>query len=236
MLLDKLSYHGITGPALKWFGSYLGGRSHGHKIQSSETRFLRVFIYSYLTWKYHINYISGTIAKGIGIITKARRLIDKESLITLYYSFIYPYLCYSNHVWGNTFMSYVDKLHKMQKKIIRIIAGVWHSEPLFKKYEILNTDEINKYLKGRFMYHVHNKSTLDVCITMFRLNKDAHGDSTRQCNHYHIPLVYEELSKSSLPYRGAILWTNMLSCGLQTNGMEHTFLKDPKSQILCDML
>ena len=135
-------------------------------------------------------------------------------------------------------MSYLDKLYKMQKKIVRIIAGVrprTHSEPLFKKYEILNIVEINKYLIGRFMYHVHNKSTLDVFITMFRMNKNVHGHNTRQCDHYHIPLVHKKLSKSSLPYKGAILW-NMLSCGLKTNEMEHTFLKGLKSQILCGML
>ena len=110
-------------------------------------------------------------------------------------------------------MLYLDKLYKMQKTVVRIIAGArprTHSEPFFKKYEILNIVEINKYLIGRFMYHVHNKSTLDVFITVFR--------------------------KSSLPHRGAILWNNMLSSGLKTNEMEHTFLKDLKSQILCDML
>ena len=212
----------------------------GRKItESSETKFLGFFIDSNLTWKYHINYISGKIAKGIGIITKARRLLDKESLITLYYSFIYPYLCHCNHVWCNTFMLYLIKMYKMQKKIVRIIAGVRpraHSEPLFKKYEILNIVEINNYLIGRFMYHVHNKSTLDVFITMFRMNKDVHGHNTRQCNHHHIPLVHKELSKSSLPYKGAILWNNMLICGLKTNEMEHTFLKDLESQILCGML
>ena len=67
-------------------------------------------------------------------------------------------------------MLYLDKLYKMLKKIVRIILGVrprTHSEPLFKKYEILNIVEIDKYLIGKFMYHVHNKSTLDVFITMF---------------------------------------------------------------------
>ena len=86
------------------------------------------------------------------------------------------------------------------------------------------------------MYHVHSKITLDVFNTMFRMNKDVHGHNTRQCNHYHIPLVHKEPSKSSLPYKGAILWNNMLICGLGTNEMEHTFLKDLKSQILCGML
>ena len=84
----------------------------GHKIhESSETKFLGVYIDSNLTWKYHINSISRKIAKGIGIIMKARKLLDKESLVTLYHSFIYPYLCYCNHFWGNTYISYLDKLY-----------------------------------------------------------------------------------------------------------------------------
>ena len=56
-------------------------------------------------------------------------------------------------------MPYMDKLCEMQKKIVRMIAAVRiHSEPLFKKYEILNIAEINKYLMGSFMYYVHNKT------------------------------------------------------------------------------
>ena len=56
----------------------------GHKMhESSETKFLRVFIDSNVTWKYHINYISRKIAKGVDIIMKARKLLDKESLVTL---------------------------------------------------------------------------------------------------------------------------------------------------------
>ena len=41
----------------------------GHKIeQTVKTKFLGVIIDSQLTWKFHINYICGKIAKGIGII------------------------------------------------------------------------------------------------------------------------------------------------------------------------
>ena len=75
----------------------------GHKIDETDhTKFLGVVIDSKLTWKNHISYITGKIAKGNGVITKAIKLLNKNSLITLYHTFIYPYLCCCNHLWGNT--------------------------------------------------------------------------------------------------------------------------------------
>ena len=100
----------------------------------------------------------------------------------------------------------------------------------------MNIVEINKYLIGRFMYHVHNTNTLHVFASMFSLNKDIHTHNTRQCEHFHIPLVRKELSKSSLPYRGAVIWTNVMSYGININESEYTFLKDLKYKILCGML
>ena len=50
----------------------------GHKIDETDhTKFLGVVIDSKLTWKNHISYITGNIAKGIGVIIKARKLLDK---------------------------------------------------------------------------------------------------------------------------------------------------------------
>ena len=57
----------------------------GHKIdETGHTKFLEVVIDSKLTWKNHISYITGKIAKGIGVITKDIKLLDKNTLITLY--------------------------------------------------------------------------------------------------------------------------------------------------------
>ena len=40
------------------------------------------------------------IAKGIGVIIKARKLFDKVTLLSLYNSLILPYLSYCIHIWG----------------------------------------------------------------------------------------------------------------------------------------
>ena len=100
----------------------------GHRIdETGHTKFLGVIIDYKLNWKKHISYIIGKIAKWIGVITNARKLLDKEILVNLVLYFYIPisvYLCYCNHVWGNTFASYLEKLFLMQKKIVRIIHGV----------------------------------------------------------------------------------------------------------------
>ena len=72
----------------------------GNRISEvNETKFLGVIIDNKLNWSPHITYISKTIAKGIGIILKARKVFNNETLSSLYYTFFYPYLNYCIHVW-----------------------------------------------------------------------------------------------------------------------------------------
>ena len=77
----------------------------------SETKFLGVIIDNGLKWKKHIQYTSKKISKGIGMIIKARHCLNTNALITLYYySFIYPYMTYCNHIWSCSAASNINKI------------------------------------------------------------------------------------------------------------------------------
>ena len=54
-------------------------------------------------------------SKSIGIIYKARKYINKQNLINLYYSLIFSYLIYCNEIWGKACQTYLDPLIKLQK-------------------------------------------------------------------------------------------------------------------------
>ena len=69
--------------------------------QVYNTKFSGEIIYDNLNWSNHISYINSKIAKGIGIICRARKFFSKSALINLYYAFIFPYLIYCVEVWGN---------------------------------------------------------------------------------------------------------------------------------------
>ena len=53
------------------------------------------------------------MAKGFGVICKAKRMLKKETLITLYYSFVYPYLQYGIIAWGNTYINVIDPIFNL---------------------------------------------------------------------------------------------------------------------------
>ena len=95
---------------------------NGNRISEvNETKFLGVIIDNKLNWSPHIMHISKKIAKGIGIILKARKVFDNETLFSL---FIYPYLNYCIHVWGKAYDTHLHHLIVLQNKAIRIINGI----------------------------------------------------------------------------------------------------------------
>ena len=62
------------------------------KVNSA--KYLGVIIDHTLNWIDHIAYVKNTISKGIGITYKARSVLSKTSLVSLYNSYVYPYLTY----------------------------------------------------------------------------------------------------------------------------------------------
>ena len=208
-------------------------------VETCKTKFLGVIIDNKLTWKEHINYISGKIARGIGIITKARKYLNKESLLSLYYSFIYPYFTYCNQVWGNTCKTYLEKIILQQKRAIRMIAGVprFHStDLLFTELKLLKFIHINKYLIGRLMFRIYNHELQNLFGDFFTVNRELHGHNTRQALHYHIPLFKTNLGKSCLRYYGAMIWNKIMSLKIPTTTNEFLFSRTLKANITLGLL
>ena len=123
------------------------------------SKFLGVIIDNKLSWKDHISFVCRKVARGIGVLIKARTVLRSESLKCPYYSFIYPYMIYCNKVWGSAYITNIEPLFILQKRAVRIILGVHPrspSEPLFTTLKFLNCENIFKYLIGRLMYRIYH--------------------------------------------------------------------------------
>ena len=90
---------------------------NGSSIQEvDDAKFLGIIIDNKLNWIEHIKCISRKIAKGTGIIIKARKSFESETLLNLYNALIFPYITYGIHVWGTAAAVHLHRLHLFQKK------------------------------------------------------------------------------------------------------------------------
>ena len=202
-----------------------------------KSKFLGVIIDDKLTFKDHIAHISSKMSKGIGIICKARAVLKKDSLLTLYYALVYPHISYCNQIWGNISANAMHKLITLQKRAIRIICGVHprtHTAPLFKESRILNLEQINKFLVGQMMYKFQRGEIPRVFDNFFTFNRDIHQHYTRIMNNIHIPKVKTELRKRSLAFWGAKLWNSILTTNISLVVTPITFKYSLKKLLLND--
>jgi len=195
----------------------------------NKTKFLGVIIDNKLSWKEHITYICNKISKGIGIVRKVKDLLNKQTLLTLYYTFIYPYLTYCNLVWGRAANVHLSRLFLLQKRIIRIVCKTSffaHSEPLFKTCKVLNIYQINKYITGIFMFKYDKGLLPNIFDNMFSRQIDVHSHSTRNRETFTLPICRTQSKMNSICYYGAYFWNNFINVLIKNcNFTLYTFKK-----------
>ena len=121
--------------------------------QVKHFNFLGVVIDECMTWKPHINKISGKIARTIGTMHRLKHFLPTSILRTLYNSLILPYINYGVVSWGHN----MGRITKLQKKAIRAMTKSKynaHTEPLMKTHKILKASDVYTVacLKIKFKY------------------------------------------------------------------------------------
>ncbi len=208
---------------------------NGEVIQRTQTtKFLGVVLDDKLKWTNHCQYIKGKIARGLGILVKARKVLSLKTITSLYYSFLYPYIIYGIEVWGTTYDYNINALLKLQKRAVRILTGSSfnsHSKVLFNRCNILQIQKIYINYVMIFMFKYIQHKLPSMFNEMFQLNQNIHEHYTRQQNKLHVPRPNTTAVSKSIRYRGVFLW-NTLSTNFKTNVTLFTFKKELKRYLL----
>ena len=186
-------------------------------------KFLGVHLDEKLQWIYHISHVKAKISKGIGIICKAKKVLNLSTLITLYYSFIYPHLTYCIESWGTATNTHILSLFKLQKKFLRIISNVPYytdSYPLFLKHNILNVKKLFQLSISIFMYKFIRQMLPKIFINFYQF--PSHMHETRTNSLYRIPMYKTKYAQQSIRYQGVKVF-NSLSNVIDRNCCVQTY-------------
>ena len=92
-------------------------------------------------------------------MTRLKRYLTSKSLVSVYYSLIYPYLYYGCPLWGNNYESPLSKVVKLQNKAVRIINDVPLMEPI-TPLRLLKLPDIVKLNRCLLLYDYLNNDKI----------------------------------------------------------------------------
>ena len=83
-------------------------------------KFLGVILDGNNNWNRHIELIENKISKNIGILYRGSLYLNKESLNSIYFSFIHSYISYCNIAWASTSKAKLNRTFTKQKHVFQI--------------------------------------------------------------------------------------------------------------------
>ena len=109
-----------------------------------------------LNFKYYISSIRKKLSKSLYALRTVKNTLN-QSLFLLYNSICHCHLLYAVHcvhIWSCSNSGPINKIFKLQKAAVRIVSGASynsHTEPLFKKLEILTLPDLITFAKIQIM-------------------------------------------------------------------------------------
>ena len=183
-------------------------------IEKKQTvKYLGMLIDDDLKFKSHINTITNTVSRNVGMMSRVKYFVEAKQLICLYNAIILPYINYCCIIWGTGYAHHTKKLLTLQKRAMRIMEGIYppqSANPIFKKYNILKIQDIAK-MQMLLVMHKHICNQLPQPITdMFTMHiENNHG--TRQNKHFQVTFSTKNYRLFTIACLGPKLWNSIMS-------------------------
>ena len=85
---------------------------------------LGLFLSSDAKWHDHFEFMKAKVNKRIGVLRSLKYKLNRESLLTIYKTYIRSIMEYCSVIWDNCTITQSDELELLQRECIRIITGL----------------------------------------------------------------------------------------------------------------
>jgi hypothetical protein len=208
----------------------------GQKIMKvSSCKYLGVFIDENLSWNEHIDYLYKKLIKFSSIFYKVRYLLPTACLKALYFAFIFPHILFGIEIYANTAKSRIDKLSKLNNKLIRILVNKRFNTTVMDLYKIMNVLPISQLHDMQLLIFIHKclyhqDLVPDIFHNYFTLMRSVHCHNTRRAADLSLMRANTNLGQRCLLYKGSKLW-NLLPIELKGHSSVITFKKNIKRHL-----
>ena len=115
---------------------------------TDQIKFLEVTLDKNVNFKQHIIAVLNKMSKSVGVMYRLNQYLPSQTLLSIYYSLVYPYLGYGVESWYSVTKTMSEKVQILQKKYIWSIFKVPYNgstRTYFKEINILQLPEVCKF-------------------------------------------------------------------------------------------
>jgi len=192
-------------------------------LQSDEVKYLGVTIDNKLSWDTHTDQLCGKLNTSIYVLKRIKSISTLETAKLAYFSIFESHLRYGLIVWGNSSQKNIQRILILQKRAIRVLAGLNPIESCripFKEMRILTV--ISLYIFEAINYAIK---------TNLHKTGQLHEYNTRNRNNFLLPIHHLTLTEEKPSYIGPKLF-NMLPGHLKKISTEKHFKKELQGWLL----
>jgi hypothetical protein len=196
-------------------------------------RYLGVELDKNLCWQTHINELTKVLNAFVWTLSRLRQLLPVPSLLQIYKSIVQPKIDYAITVWGYTNQNNLEKVQRMQNRVIRAILNNYdyvniRGCDLLNEFRIMNVKQRRDYFMSLLMFKCIHGLAPDYLCNEIIMCVDVANIRTRNLNvnNVHVPFVNTECVKGAFSYQGPLVW-NLLPDYLK----EYSDLCSFKSQV-----
>ena len=176
----------------------------------SSTKLLGIYIDDRLAFKTHVDYVCKQMSSRIGLISRMKKFLPKETLNMLYKSLVQPVVDYGLPVYGFTYESHFKRIQKLQNRSSRLISSSSQEyNVLFKELNWKTFVERRNYFSFIFIFKCLNRLTPEECHPLFEIRQSAIMTKSVSNQELAVPRKYSQTFANSIFYTGITLFNKL---------------------------
>ena len=179
-------------------------------IDEKYVKLLGVYLDKNLNFNKHISELCKKAARQINVLKRLSKILDENSKLTIFKSFILCHFNYCPLVWHFCGKTNTKKLERLQERALKFIFN----DREYTYSELLQKANISELVVSRLrlialeVYKIIHNQTPHYLSDMFTPNNN--GYSLRRSNNVTVPLVKTTRNGiNSLRYQGSKIWNSL---------------------------
>lgn len=171
---------------------------------TDHTKFLGLYLDKELNWSVHLSKLCSKLSSSLFALRTVKNKLEASSLIQVYYAIFESHIRYGIIFWGNSSKMNVNKILLIQKKAVRVLAGLQYKESCKEHFVSLQIMTVISLYIYEILLFVKNN------LSLLKQDEISHVYETRGKHTFVRPQKHKtKIFEKSVTYNGIKLYNSL---------------------------